>query len=282
MGIRDEVCLRFQVALAAVVFVSGCSPKVVVGTWTWACAGTTNAPDAVIDGATDDAGGSTDGGAPIPLPWSSSFEDGFCGYQEAKGFCYTRGGSYEIVQSPVHSGRFAAAYAVDSSLQNGAQARCFREGALPSEAYYGAWYFIPLLQMNTDNWNLFHFAGGAGPGPGLHGLWDVSLVNAPGGNLRLKVFDFFTSASLDGTGAAPPPVPIGSWFHIQFFMRRAADATGEITLYQDGAVLYHAVDIVTDDTPFGQWYVGNLASEDALTPSNSIVYVDDVEISETR
>ena len=59
-----------------------------------------------------------------------------------------------------------------------------------------------------------------------------------------------------------------------------ADATGEVIVYQDGVEAFHLTDIVTDDTNWGEWYVGNLATN--LVPAGSTVYVDDVEISEIR
>ena len=64
------------------------------------------------------------------------------------------------------------------------------------------------------------------------------------------------------------------------YLRRAADATGEVTVYQDGVVAYHLVDLVTDDTSWGQWYVGNLAT--GLAPADSTLYVDDVAIRTAR
>ena len=38
--------------------------------------------------------------------------------------------------------------------------------------------------------------------------------------------------------------------------------------------------LVTDDSAWGQWYVGNIAN--ALSPSESTVYVDDITIGTTR
>ena len=76
------------------------------------------------------------------------------------------------------------------------------------------------------------------------------------------------------------PIPIGSWFQIELFLKRAADATGEVALYQDGTLLFDETKLVTDDSNFVQWYVGNLSS--GLTPPVSTIYVDDVSISATR
>jgi len=268
------VAHRLLTAFTFVQLTGACEPQLVVGTWS--CGGTTGTANPATDGGVSNATSA------VPIPWSGGFEDGFCSYPgpAAPGFCYTAagpGGSFEMVRSPVHSGAFAAAFSVDSSIDTGTQARCVRQGVLPSAAYYGAWYFVPSVQTNNGNWNLLHFQGGTGPGEQLHNLWDVSLVNDQSGNLKLSVLNLLGKTGV-GTNAAPP-IPIGSWFHIQMYLRRASDATGEVTVYQDGVVAYHLVDLLTDDTPWGQWYVGNLAT--AIVPPQSTIYVDDVEISDT-
>jgi hypothetical protein len=79
---------------------------------------------------------------------------------------------------------------------------------------------------------------------------------------------------------AKPPIPIATWFRIELYVRRAADDTGELALYQDEELVFRATDIVTDTSTWGQWYVGNLAN--ALMPAESTVYVDDVMIRATR
>jgi hypothetical protein len=146
-----------------------------------------------------------------------------------------------------------------------------RSGVLPQAAYYGAWYYVPSFAENGATWNLFHFEGWNGATP--RRLWDVSL-DTSSGELRLYVHDFFS-----GSARMPPSpraVPLGRWVHVQFYLRRAADATGGIALYQDGELLLADDAIVTDDTERGEWYVGNLA--DQLTPPEATVYVDDVTI----
>jgi len=242
---------------------SACEPELLVGTW--ACL--------PPDSDTANAGAPSEGKT-VDIPWTTGFETGFCDYARAAGFCYSAPeASYQIVDTPVRTGRRAAAFSVTSDpTRDGTQARCFLEGALPDEAVYGAWFYLPALAENTGNWNLMHFQGG--DVPVLHGLWDVSLGSADDGSLFLYVLDF-----LGGPIRVPdaaPQVPIESWFHVEFRLRRAADATGEVALYQDGALLLELTALVTDDTDFGQWYVGNLA--DALTPADSTVYVDDVTV----
>lgn len=217
--------------------------------------------------------------APV-LPWSTSFEDdGFCDYVRAGGFCYSDAeGSYEIVGSPVRSGSAAAAFTVRTGEdRDGGQARCVIQGVFPESAYYSAWYFLPSPTTHDGNWNLFHFQGGEIPSPEDH--WDVSIAAPADDEPRLYVFTRLTRGGIPAP-TDTVPVPIGRWFQVELYLRRAADETGAIALYQDGELLLERTELVTDPTTWGQWYVGNLA--DALTPPLSTVYVDDVTIRVSR
>jgi hypothetical protein len=239
---------------------SACEPELVVGNLT--CP----PPDA------DQALGNPD--KVVDAPWSTGFESGFCEYEQAGGICFTDpDASHDIVDAPVHSGRKAAAFTVTADPSKaGRQARCFREGALPREARYGAWFYVPVLADNTGDWNLMHFQGGALGD--LHSLWDVSMRRTSDGSQSLYLYQFSNGAVF--TPSAAPDVPIGSWFHVEFHFLRAKDATGAIGLYQDGALIYEATGIVTDDTDFGQWYAGNYAH--SLPVPQSTLYMDDVTI----
>jgi hypothetical protein len=252
---------RASAGLVLAALSSACEPELVVGSWM--CP----PPDADLAPANP--------GKRIEASWTTGFETGFCDYMRAGGICYASpDASYSIVNEPVHSGSHAAAYFVTSDPSGRAlQARCFREGALPLEAVYGVWFYLPSSATNTGNWNLVHFQGGKPGGP-LHNLWDVSLRSADDGALSAYLFDFLNAGIR--VPKAAPAVPIGSWFHLEFRLRRASDATGEVALYQDGTLLIEVKDLPTDDTDYGQWYVGNFA--DALTPPASTIYVDDVTI----
>lgn len=214
---------------------------------------------------------------PIAVPWSTGFENGFCDFAIESGYCYADTDStFDIVMAPRRSGGAAAAFSVATADEvSGTQARCVRRGILPAEAYYGAWYFIPKEAQTAANWNLFHFLGG--DGADRKGLWDVSIRSTPDGRLFLYIRDFFAAVVYEPENA--PPLPIGQWVHVQFYLRRAADTTGEIALYQDGQRLYRLNDVVTDDTEQGAWYLGNLA--DDLTPSELTIFMDDVTIGDS-
>jgi hypothetical protein len=239
-----------------------CEPTVVVGSST--CTPSVRAGDDFSPGA----------GREMPVgAWATDFEYGFCDFGQQLGFCYsTTGGSYEIVDEPTRSGVGSAAFTIDADVFD-AQARCVREGILPEHAAYGAWFYLPEAPTDSDNWNLIHFQGWKDGDP-QHYLWDVSVRIGDDGLLHPFIRDFLGSA-----GPLPEitaEVPVATWFQFEFELKRADDATGSIVLRQDGQELFSASSIVTDDTEWGQWYVGNLAR--SLTPSASTVYVDDLTL----
>src|SRR6478735_2384565 len=212
-GVDDlqRALAKASAALALAWLPLACEPTVVIGS----C----SAPSGADAGEADASGAPGDG--VVALPWSTGFEDGLCGYHAALGYCYARhDAKLEIVRSPVHSGKFAAAFAVNgnATMAERSQARCVRQGAMPKSAYYAAWYLVPALQISDGNWNLFHFLGGV-PGGETHPLWDVSLANNADGALELTVFDFFHTRSYPAT-IGVPPIPIGSWFQIEILLKR--------------------------------------------------------------
>ena len=255
-----------------VVLLNACSSDILLASRVCKPSGSVSHPDS----------GSSDAGTEFS-PWGTGFENGTCDYSfDGNGSCYTSHGaaSYEIVEAPVHAGHYAAAFTVvgdGSNTDTGTNSRCHRDGELPAEAYYKAWYYIPTLAATQGNWNLIHFQGGDGPGPDLDLLWDVSLVNNDTGGLRLTVrSNPSLPNSLDLSRA--PAIPIATWFHIVFYLKRAADTTGAVKLYQDDLTtpIAQQSNLITDKTPYGQWYVGNLATN--LEPTESTVYVDDVSV----
>lgn len=210
---------------------------------------------------------------PLPAPWETSFSDGFCSYEADAGFCY--GADHHIVSEPTHTPPFAAAFEIGGATRAGLvskQTRCAREGQLPEEAFYGAWFYLPENATELDNWNLMHFQGRQ-PGVPVTNLWDVSIEERPAG-LTAYVYGFHPSKVY--RQPEPIAVPLGRWFQLELYLKRASDATGVVALYQDGREVLRLEQLVTDDTSFGQWYVGNLA--DQITPSHYTLYVDDVTI----
>jgi hypothetical protein len=236
------------------------------------------AETAIPDGGLEDAGTSSSTG--FVFPWSTSFETGFCGYARPAGLCYQRGtATFEVVTSPVRSGQFAAAYTTNSDPNAlGTQARCVRQGTFPASAYYGAWFYVPSTRVVGRPWNLMHFRGSDTPSGETWGLWDVSLVQTDTDQLRASVWNFMDKSSPSLSLA--PAIPIETWFHLEFYLKRASDATGEIALYQDDQMVLQLTGLVTDNSSWGQWYVGSYAQ--GLSPGKTTMYVDDVSLNPNR
>jgi hypothetical protein len=219
--------------------------------------------------------GDDSGLVPLAVPWSTGFESApGDSWVPGNPECYTTGGAtFQLVTTPVHSGQHAGAFSVNTALASPSQTRCLKQGALPTAAYYGAWYYVPAPAVNSGNWNLLHFQGAnVADGASAHGLWDVSLANAANGSLQAVVYDFLRMRLLQTTGT----VPTGAWVHFEVYLRRAADSTGQFTLRLDGQVILDLTGLATDDSLWGQWFVGNFAT--ALSPPASTLYVDDVAI----
>jgi hypothetical protein len=275
--------------LAALSMLGACAPKVSAGQW-----------------QCSEQGGVSDGGAsqpvssrdPVKMPWSAGFEladsqappelgaaeqpefENFCDYLKVAGYCYGDQ-PYAVVTEPHRpGGRFAAEFKVFGASEH--QTRCVRQGVLPESAFYGAWYFIPeALKDVKIVWNLWHFQGNDQEGEPLRDLWDVSLVKGEqAGDWELVVYDRLAqNPNSTYRGVEHTPIPIGSWFHVELFLKRAADSSGKIALYQDHVQLFEQTNLKSDASKFTQWYVGDLAY--GATPSDSSLYVDDVTISAT-
>jgi len=64
--------------------------------------------------------------------------------------------------------------------------------------------------------------------------------------------------------------------HIDIRLAPKPVQTGEVEVYRDGARILQATNLITDNTSYGQWYVGNLATH--LNPAEFTLYVDDISV----
>jgi hypothetical protein len=100
------------------------------------------------------------------------------------------------------------------------------------------------------------------------------------------------ATSLDGAGKRayyPPapaaPMPIGRWIRFELYTKPAADFSGAIQFYMDGAKLFDLSSIVTrypgtgDPGVPGWEYIAFMAYGSNLTPVPAVHYVDDVTLS---
>lgn len=261
--------------LASVFYLLSCDGNLTVGSWKCTSAPLFEPPD----GSTIPAGRDTR----VETGWHSSFEDGFCGYSDARGFCYSDANAkLEIVTAPARTGRRAASFTVDTTSPDARQARCVREGRLPKDAIYGAWFFVPSGHESDGNWNLMHFQGESETNP-LEGLLDLSLETTDDGRL-IPTLPLYAG---DPANNNQPPstleevsLPYDEWFSLDVRLLRDSEGAGIAAVYFNGKLAIERANVVTDrDSVWGQWYVGNLATE--LNPPQSTIYVDDVSVRDS-
>jgi len=234
-------------------------------------------------GTLTDGSLTTDGGPTDAVPgilWQATFEPGDLSEWLADG----NGGIYmdstatapAATQAAAHRGAWAG-IATFASVSPISFSYLYREQPSPPEAYYGAWFFIPT-SLRVGSWvSLLHFgyhrtAGSADTMP----VFDFNVYPGSDGTLYLHLFD--TVSNTDQTN--PVPVPLGEWVHFEIFLRKAADATGRITIWQNGAQILDVPNLLTAPTDWLQWDIGGGSND--ITPTPASVYLDDATISTGR
>jgi hypothetical protein len=79
---------------------------------------------------------------------------------------------------------------------------------------------------------------------------------------------------------ANPPVPIGRWFQTEALVRAAGDATGQLTVWFDGTLVFDVSGQPVMPSSYVEWSVGGVA--EVISPAPATLYVDDAAISTER
>ena len=75
-------------------------------------------------------------------------------------------------------------------------------------------------------------------------------------------------------------IPVGRWWQLEVYVVKAPDATGRVTVWQDGVQVIDAPNVPTTYSDDFQWSVDSYSR--ALDPSRATIYVDDAAISTSR
>ena len=232
-----------------------------------------------------DLGAIGDGGASIL--WTATFEPGDLSEWLGDG----RGGTYTenvmtfpaVTTDVVHKGKYAGIATVETpnGMPGGIVSinYLFRNQPSPSQAFYSAWYYIPTTVAVRTYLSLLHFrCSHTGDGNDLFGIWDVNLIPRADGGLQAHLYNFVTKTNVEEP--VPTVVPLGTWVHFEIMLLKAADATGRITVWQDGVQILDNPGVMTAETDWVQWDAG-VASTD-IVPTPSVIYMDDAAISLSR
>ena len=184
----------------------------------------------------------------------------------------------EISGERVHRGTSAAKLTID--VPEGAaqgNSALTRSGALPVEAYYSAWYYLPRTIGVSGFWVIFKFR--QQEQATMDELFDLDLINLPSGEMSLQLYDHRRQATIP-LDVTDPVVPVSRWFQIEAFYRNAQDATGRVTFWLDGQPILELRNQAMASTPFVEWNVSSIGEN--LSPSAAVLYVDDCAVSRSR
>lgn len=191
-----------------------------------------------------------------------------------------------------HNGRYAGKSTMGptaGSLGMPSSNYFYRTQPSPTEAYYGAWYYIPST-VTVRSWlSLIHFrCSTSGDGMNVIPVWDLNIWpvrdgslpagTLPIGALTTHFYNFLTLVNADPV--ALPAVPVDQWVHFEVLVRKATDATGQLTVWQDDVMIIDLQNVPTFSTSWVEWDIGGASND--LAPSTASIYVDDATISLER
>jgi len=203
--------------------------------------------------------------------------------------------SWGIVETPVHSGKYALSSTIDTAEgPSGVRwpRRIVSDGTdLPNEAWYSVWMMLPAeLESSGEFYNFMQWKTADGKG-GSDPVWSVNIIVDSTGAMR---FELFSRVGNDGgyktegfgpRGTALLLFEAGRWVHVEARYKWDTTGGGSIEVWQDGERILSAEGVRTQ-FPYPptehqrQWAVNAYANE--LQPNPNTLVIDDAAISTVR
>jgi hypothetical protein len=208
----------------------------------------------------------------------------------------------QVSDERAHTGQYSAALTVGPNAANGDGTRLRQTGELwgmasdnpenlPTEGYYGAWYFIP--QFVDGNNNIFQWKQAEQDAPDHQTrrmAYNLSF-RSPDMHLETKTYvaedGSFTGNPGIVLGVSATTLPVSEWFHIEAYYRWSTEPDGEIIFWLNGEEVFHIQNRRTQfvNMPWlnyiRQWAVNNYANSDQV-PGTHTIFIDDAIVSESR
>jgi hypothetical protein len=186
-------------------------------------------------------------------------------------------GQIEVVNAPVRRGAHAFRAIINGPGGTLTQAALFRNGPFPAEAWYSAWFRLAEAHT-TSYWAILKIQVLQNPtDTSALNLWDLALSSDESGTLTAFLSDHRTSTTVATSSA---PVPVGRWFHVEMFLRAAADSSGRIEVWQDGRQVMTLDQYATAPAGTILFGVGNVAT--MIVPNLATIDIDDAAVSTAR
>jgi Polysaccharide lyase len=203
--------------------------------------------------------------------------------------------SWDIVESPVHSGKFALSSTIDTAgITSGVRwpRRWVSDGSdLPDAAWYSVWMRLPVaLESSGEFYNFMQWKTADGKG-GSDPVWSVNIIVDPQGAMRFELFSRvgddggFKTEGFGPRGTSPLVIEPDRWVHVEARYKWDTADDGAIEVWQDGERVFGA-DGVRTQFPYPptehqrQWAVNAYAN--GLEPNPHTLIIDDAAISTMR
>jgi hypothetical protein len=188
----------------------------------------------------------------------------------------------ELVSNPTRSGQFAvkATVLATSGLGNVSAALVSRRGTIPQQAFFSAWFYVPISITETSYWLLFKFRSTSGTL--ATELWDLDIApfTQATSALRIRLYSHQSGTDVAPLSEEKALVPIGRWFQTEALFRAANDASGKLSVWIDGRLVFELLDLATAPDTEVEWSIG--AATETITPSSASLFFDDAAITNTR
>jgi hypothetical protein len=224
--------------------------------------------------------------------WSATFEPGDLSEWESDGggglYVENATASPTVTTDQAHGGRYAGKSTMGPTTGSPTVPSSnyfYRNQPSPGQAYYAAWFYIPST-LTVRSWmSLMHFRSSpSGDGTNIVPYWDLNLYPnrdatvLPVGALTTHFYNYLTL--VNANQLVVPSVPTDRWVHFEIMIRKATDATGRVTIWQDDVMIIDLQGVATASSDWMQWDAG--ASSTDLSPATASIYVDDATISLQR
>ncbi|HVZ87880.1 MAG TPA: heparin lyase I family protein [Polyangia bacterium] len=184
--------------------------------------------------------------------------------------------SIEVSTDYAHSGRYSVKLS-NAAVSSYEEVSVWRLDQYPQAAFYSAWYYLPRAYQTAADWTIMQLRAPAATDPtSIDELMDVDLRSLPGGDLILSVYDHRQQYLRAPTPDPAVPVPIGAWFQVQTLFDYSSGPDGRFAVWLDDQLIY---DLPRPYDLTGTVYFSACSISMALSPADSVIYVDDAAIS---
>jgi hypothetical protein len=141
--------------------------------------------------------------------------------------------------------------------------------------YYSAWYYIPQRVVVNYWWGIMEWKS---PGSFNHKFMLI-VRNRPDGAMYLTLERGMDSGG-GAWGQSVRDLPVARWVHVEAYYKKATDASGRVTVWQDGTQILDLADVATANSADLRWAVINYGQQ--TIPSDVTIGVDGAAISVRR